>query len=60
MKILTLDNSDYVFAAVYADALFIVQSTIVLTGHAAIGREELLTGNTVSFWSVNLAVGVRF
>ena len=43
-----------------ADALFIVQSAIVLTGHATIGREELITGNTTTFWALNLAVGVRF
>ena len=43
-----------------ADALFIIQSTLVLTGHATIGHEELITGNTTTFWSVNLALGVRF
>ena len=55
-----LDLAALSSTSIGADALFIVQSTIVLTGHATIGREELLTGNTVSFWSLNVAVGVRF
>jgi YaiO family outer membrane protein len=55
-----LDLAALSSTSIGADALFIIQSTIVLTGHATAGQEELITGNTTTFWSVNLAIGVRF